>query len=195
MFAGVIEDVCRLVARGGLSVDELTRWLKPKDVDLLEAEILVSEWYDIAIYTRMNELLRDVEGGGSNEYLRQRGRLTAKRLLESGLYQQLEYLHRTELSKAKQPRARFEAFGRDLRLLTTLSASILNFSRWTSRPDPEQDNRYLIEVSEARDFPEVLCWRSDGLINEMATQHGEPDLWRWERTANDLIVFRMVRPV
>jgi hypothetical protein len=195
VFAVVIEDVCKLVARGGLSVDELTRWLKPQDVDLLEQEIVLSEWYSIAIYTRMNELLRDVEGGGSNEYLRERGRRTARRLLESGLYQQLEYLHRTELGKATEQRTRFEAFGRDLRLLTTLSGSILNFSRWKSKPDPEETGRYVIEVSETRDFPEVLCWRSDGLINEMATQHGEPDLWRWERVAGDLIVFRMVRPV
>ena len=195
VFAVVVEDVCKLVARGGLSVDELTRWLKPQDVDLLEQEIGVSEWYDIAIYMRLSELLRDVEGGGSNEYLRQRGSRTARRLLESGLYQQLEYLQRTELGKAKEQRARFEAFGRDLRLLTTLSGSILNFSRWKSKPDPEETGRYVIEVSEARYFPEVLCWRSDGLVNEMATQHGEPDLWRWERTAADIIVFQMVRPV
>ena len=193
VFAGVSEDVCKLVRRGEISADELTRWLKAQDVDLLEQKIVVSEWDDIAIYTRMSELLRDVEGGGSNEYLRQRGSRTARRLLESGLYQQLEYLQRTELGRAKEERARFEAFGRDLRLLATLSASILNFSRWKSKPDPGEAGRYVIEVSEAREMPEVLCWGSDGLINEMATQHGEPDLWRWERVADDVVVFRMVR--
>ena len=193
VFAGVVEDVCKLVRRGGVSVDDLTRWLKPEDVDLLDGEINLSGWYDIAVYTRMSELLRDVEGGGSNEYLRQRGRLTARRLLESGLYQQLEYVQRTELVRAQDPRARFQAFGRDLRLLATLSGSILNFSRWTSKPDPEEAGRYVIEVSEAKDFPDVLCWSSDGLVNEMATQHGEPDLWRWERVRSDLIFFRMVR--
>lgn len=193
VFAGIVEDVRNLVRRGGLDVSLLTRWLKPEDMDFLDEEILVSEWYDIRAYTRMNELLRDVEGAGSNDYLRHRGRLTARRLLESGIYQQLEYLHRTELARASDPRLRFEAFGRDLRLLNTLSASILNFSRWTSKPDPEQAGRYVIEVSEAEDFPEVLCWRSDGFVNEMATQHGEPDLWGWERTGRDLIVFRMLR--
>ena len=193
VFAGVIEDVCRLVRRGGISLDELTRWLKPQDVDLLDEDIVLSDWYDISIYTRMNELLRDVEGGGSNEYLRRCGSRTARRLLESGLYQQLEYLQRTELGRAKDERARFEAFGRDLRLLATLSGSILNFSRWKPKPDPEEAGRYVIEVSEARHMPDVLCWRSDGLINEMATQHGEPDLWRWERVKDDLVVFRMVR--
>jgi len=195
VFAGLVEHVRKLVTGGKLSADELSRWLEPPDVDLLEQEIGLSEWYDIAIYVRMSELLRDVEGRGSNEYLREMGRLTARRLLEAGLYQQLEYLQRTALAKATEARARFEAFGRDLRLLTTLSGSILNFSRWASKPDPKEARRYVIEVSEAREFPEVLCWRSDGLINEMARQHGEPDLWRWERPRADLILFRMVRPV
>ena len=160
---------------------------------LLGASILVSAWYDIGSYTRMNELLRDVEGAGSNDYLRERGRQTARRLLEAGLYAQLEYLHRTELGRASGERGRFEAFGRDLRKLTTISASILNFSHWASKPEPGRADRYLIEVTDAQDFPEVLCWRSDGFVNEMATHHGEPDLWGWERPAAERIVFRMIR--
>jgi hypothetical protein len=143
----------------------------------------------------MNELLREVEGGGSNEYLRQLGRQTARRLLDGGLYSQLEYLNRVEVSRTAEGPARFAAFGRDLRLLTTLSGSILNFSRWTSMPDPEGEGHYLIDVSEARDYPEVLAWRSDGFINEMVAQRGGPDLWSWERVSADRIVFRMIRDV
>jgi hypothetical protein len=193
VFAAVVENVHKLVTGGEISRTELARWLQPQDIDFLDQQIAVSEWYDIRVYARMSELLRDVVGKGSNEYLRQLGRQTAQRLLEAGLYQQLEYLSATQLEKATDSRARFEAFGRDLRLLTTLSASILNFSKWESKPDPGRDDRYVIRVSEARDVPEVLCWRSDGFVNEMATQHGEPDLWRWERMAPDLVVFRMIR--
>jgi len=174
---------------------ELGQWLHSGDLELLEKKMLPSDWYDIRIYTRMNELLRDVEGEGSSEYLREAGKRTARRLLEGGLYAQLKYLHRTEVERERDTQARFDAFGRDLRLLTTLSGSILNFSRWEARPDPDRERRYRIEVNEARDFPEVLAWRSDGFINEMATQHGDPDLWRWERAARDLIVFRMVRSI
>ena len=46
----------------------------------------------------------------------------------------------------------------------------------------------MIEVSEAREFPEVLAWRSEGFVNEMATAHGDPDLWCWERISPDLIL-------
>jgi len=32
------------------------------------------------------------------------------------------------------------------------------------RPDPEWPDRYRIEISEANDYPEVLSWQTDGLI-------------------------------
>jgi hypothetical protein len=195
VFAGVVEEVKKLLASGKASRSDAARWLMPPDFALLEEPILITRWYEIDVYTRMNELLRELEGDGSNEYLRLRGRETARRLLEAGLYSQLEYLHRTELASAITGPARVSAFGRDLRLLATLSGSILNFSRWVVRPDPKQAARYVIDVTEAQSFPDVLAWRSDGFVNEMATQHGQPDLWSWERVASDHLVFRMVRDI
>jgi hypothetical protein len=193
VFASVAEDVRKLIERGAVARDEVARRLTPADLRLLESEVFVSHWYDIRAYARLSELLRDTEGDGDNEFLRQKGRETARRLLDAGLYAQLEYLQRTGVAKAKDPAARFEAFGRDLRLLSTLSGSILNFSRWTPDRDPAHADRYVIQVSDAKDMPEALCWRSDGFVNEMATQHGDKDLWTWERQGADLVVFRMTR--
>lgn len=195
VFTSIVEDVKKLLASRGIAQAELARWLRAEDIRLLGQTIGAASWYDIRSYTRMNELLRDVEGGGSNDYLRERGRLTARRLLDAGFYQQLEYLQRAEVARTTGEQARFEAFGRDLRKLTTLSSSILNFSRWTSKPDPEREGYYVIDVSEARDYPEVLAWRSDGFVNGMANQRGDGDLWRWERVSADRIVFRMLRPI
>jgi hypothetical protein len=193
VFTSVVEDVNKLVGDGAVSREELARRLAPADHDLLAAKIIVSDWYDVRSYTRMCELLRDVAGHGRNEYLRRKGRETARRLLDAGFYAQLEYLNRTEVARASGSRARFEAFGRDLRKLATLSSSILSFSRWTPKPDPGGEGRYVIEIAEARDFPEVLAWRSDGFVNEMASRHGDGDLWTWERLSADVIVFRMLR--
>lgn len=194
VFTAIVEEVTKLLGGGSLSHREAARWLREEDFALLDAEILVSAWYDIRSYTRMNELLRDVEGDGDNGYLVEGGRKTARRLLEAGFYAQLEYLSRTEVRHAA-PAARFDAFGRDLRKLTTMSGSILNFSKWISQPDPERSDRYRIEVSEAREFPEVLAWRSEGFVNEMARQHGAGDLWTWKRISPDLVRFTMVRGV
>lgn len=193
VFAAVVEDVRKLRQRGEVSDTDLPRWLKPEDVALLDSEIFVSHWYDVRIYARLNDLLRDIEGGGENEYLRERGRETARRLVAAGIYAQMEYLQRAGVSKVTDPKARFEAFGRDLRLLTTLSGSILSFTRWTSKPDPARADRYVIEVTEAREMPEALCWRSDGFVNEMATHHGDKDLWSWKRTRPDVVLFEMTR--
>jgi len=193
VFSSVVEDVNKLIATQRLGDREVDRWLDPGDRKLLAATISISSWYDIRAYTRMNEMLRDLEGNGDNAYLAERGRETARRLVAAGIYAQMEFLHRTEVSRASGPEARFQAFGRDLHKLNTLSASILNFSRWDAEPDPDHPQRYRLVVSEARDFPEVLCWRSDGFINEMANQHHESDLWIWDRPARDRIVFRMMR--
>lgn len=195
VFSGVVEEVNKLLEGGSVSRKDAARWLETYDFAQLGQPVLITSWYDIRSYARMNELLRELAGQGSNEYLRDLGRQTARRLLEAGLYTQLEYLHRTEVARAVNGPARVSAFGRDLRLLATISASILNFSRWTVRPDPEQAARYRIEVTEARDFPEVLAWRSDGFVNEMANQHGDPDMWAWQRVSDDRIVFRMIRDV
>jgi hypothetical protein len=195
VFAGVVEDVAKALQGEGLSRSEASRWLEPGDLELLEQPIAVAGWYDIRSYDRMNALLLDLVGDGSHEFLREQGRNTARRLLEAGLYGQLEYLHRAQVSRHTEQRARFEAFGRDLRLLTSLSASILNFSRWSSRPDPQNEYRCLIDVTDCAAMPESLCWRSDGFINGMASVHGSADLWSWTRPAPDHVVFHMVRPL
>ena len=193
VFARVVEDVVNALGRAGLSRSDATKWLAPGDLALLDQTITVAGWYDIRSYDRMNALLLELEGGGNREYFREQGRNTARRLLEGGLYAQLEYLQRTQVSKQSEQRSRFEAFGRDLRLLSSLSASILNFTRWSARPDSAKANRYLIDVTEAAAMPDSLCWRSDGFINGMAAVHGGPDLWNWTRPAQNHVVFHMIR--
>ena len=94
---------------------------------------------------------------------------------------------------AADPQLRFAAFGRDLRLLTSLHGSILNFGQQTARVDPGRADRYLIEITDAAPLPESLCWTTDGFVNRMASEHGHADLWRWERPTRELIVFRMLR--
>ena len=112
---------------------------------------------------------------------------------QAGLYQQLEYLNRTQVSQQSDPQARFLAFGRDLRLLTTMHGSILNFGRQLVKVEPFCEDRYVMEYVEVAPYPEALCWTTDGFVNRMAKQHGMPDLWKWERPVPSLIRFRMTR--
>jgi hypothetical protein len=193
VFNGLVEDIKKLLAARRLKPDELSRWLKPKDLVHLESPVLPHEWYDIRVYARMSELLRDVEGHGRNDYLVRRGERNAKRLLDAGLYSQLEYLQNTTFGKQSDPKTRHEAFGRDLARITTISSSILNFGRWTVKPDPQNPKRWIMEVTQAKEFPDVLVWASSGFSNGLARVHNSADLWTWERPEADRIVFRMTR--
>lgn len=193
VFAGLVEDVRKLLDSGRLKSTELSRWLKPKDLECLDSPIQMHEWYDIRIYTRLSELLRDVEGKGSNAYLVRRGANNARRLLDAGLYSQLEYTKKASFGRESDPKGRFDAFGRDLARITGISASILNFGRWQVKPDPEKKLRWIMEISQSRDYPEVLIWASSGFSNELARMHNSPDLWVWSRPEPDRIVFTMTR--
>jgi hypothetical protein len=192
-FGLVVEKTQKLIAEGEISRDEIARRLPPGGLEVLDRPIVVISWYDIRIYTRLMELLRDVAGHGKNDYLVQHGYESAERLLQKGLYQQMEYLKRMDFGKESDPRARSQAFGRDLRLLTSMGPSILNFGHGQVKVDPDFPDRYVLEISGASDYPEVLCWTTQGFNNRMAAVHKTPDLWRWERPRPDLVRYRMTR--
>lgn len=193
--AETIENARKLLEEGRLSRDELEARLRPEDLALFEQPTNVSKWYDLGFYERLAELLHDVEGELREEYFRRKGYARGQRLIEAGLYQQMEYVGRSQVARQLDPKARFEAYGRDLKLFVTLSGAILNFSRWSVARDPDHDDRYRIEVRDAAAFPDFLGWGSEGLINAMASAHGLPEIWRYERLAPDFVVFRMLRPV
>jgi len=193
-FRGV-EDLRKLVSEGRLSRDELEAKLGSGDMAYLDETGSVASWYDVAAYGRILELLKQVAGDGSDDYLRKRGAESAQALLEGGLYQQMEYLDRTRVAAATGPEERFRAFGRDLTLLSSLHRTILNFGNQIAKVDPEHSDRYLLEITEAGPYPDGLVLTTEGFVNRMATQHDHPDLWVSTRPRRDLIVMRMTRAV
>jgi len=195
VFIRAVEDALKLVAAGTLARSELGRWLRSTDVALLDQPVISSGWYNVQTYGRLLELLRDVEGEGRNEYLRERGARSAELLRKAGQYQQMEYLNRTQAAQQTDPRARVLAFGRDLRLITTVFGSILNFGRLEVKSDPEQVDRYIMEYVDVAPYPEGLCWTTDGFVNRISKPRDQPDLWRWERPTPDRIVYRMIRSI
>ena len=195
VLAGHAEILKKLLDTRPLDRATLESRFEPGDLDLLRGRISAASWYDIRIYTRMMEFLRDYEGDGSNQYLVNSGIRTAENLIRSGIYQQFEYLQRTQLNSKSSPQERFAAFGRDLRLLITVNGSLLNFSANELLEDPDHALRYVIQHRDAEHYPEVLCWTTQGFTNRMAEEHGNPDLWFWERPRRDLLWFRMNRSV
>jgi hypothetical protein len=155
--------------------------------------VVLVAWYDIRIYAALMEHLRDAVGEGKREYLVRHGEEAAERLFQKGFYQQMEYLKRMAREKRSDPHLRYQAFGRDLRRLVSLGPSILNFCHLEVRDDPDHPDRYMLEASDARSFPEVLCWTMEGFLNRMAAAHDAPDLWRLDHPRPDLLRHRMTR--
>lgn len=171
----------------------LEQAFEPGEIELLTGPIDSISWYDVAMYGRLLLFLRDHVGEGRNEYLVAAGRRSAERLLESGLHQQFEYLSRVQVNEKTDKYERHEAFGRDLRLLSTIAGSILSFAQSAVIPDPDHALRWVIRHSNAAAYPEPLCWTSQGFNNRMAEEHGAPELWYWERPQPDIVQFRMNR--
>jgi hypothetical protein len=193
LFIRAVEDVLKLISSGALARKELGRWLRPTDVALLDKPVTPSGWYDVKAYGQLLELLKDVEGEGKNEYLRERGARSAELLRKAGQHQQMEYLTRTQAAQQNDPRARFLAFGRDLRLITTMYGTLLSFGRQLVKEDPQHAGRYVMEYVEVTPYPEGLCWTTDGFVNRISQPRGQPDLWKWERPVPDRLIFRMTR--
>jgi hypothetical protein len=190
------EKFRKILADGTATREELARRLGPEDLALIDGPIIPGDWYDIRILDRMLRLLRDLLGHGDDAWLVRRGAEVAEELMAAGFYQQLKYLARLRVNDESSARERHAAFGTDLRLLTTLSATFYNFTSWTPREDPDHADRYVLDVSGARDFPETVCWTNLGFINRMSSEGGiggRDALWTWKRERPDLVVFRMRR--
>jgi hypothetical protein len=75
-----------------------------------------------------------------------------------------------------------------------MHGSLLNFGRQQVKNDPQRADRWIMEYADVAPYPEALCWTTDGFVNRMAKQHGEPDLWKWDRPRPDLVLYRMIVP-
>jgi hypothetical protein len=194
-FANVVSELHELVAAGKVTREVLARRLDPNDLAIIDQPIQPSGWYEIRLYGELATLMEEVAGGP--DFSRQRGARSAEFLLKAGIYQQLEYVRTggARLERHSDAEGRFTAFGRDLRLITTFASSMHNHSRWEVKVDPEHNDRWMIEVTEASAFPDAFIRGNEGFINRMSAEAGLKDLWRGERPRGDVIRYRMTRPL
>jgi hypothetical protein len=192
-FQSVVADLAGLVQSGKIARESVEARLQAEDLALLDDKILPGLWYPLACYERMSELLWEFEGHRDPAYLIARGARSAERLFEAGLYQQMQ--RGEELGAAKRERG--EAWSEfDGNLMTSLASAIFNVSRWRYRRHPEDLYVNRIEVTAARDLPEVSRWAAQGFIEYMASRMtGLTVQVTSERPTRDRIVYtlRMTR--
>lgn len=199
VFRGVVEDLVRLRDEGRVPEDEIQAQLTERDLRILDQKILDGSWYPIETYARMVELLCRTVGGGRTDYYLERGAASAKRLLASGLYSQLEFLQRwRETPEGGESAERMiAAYSAKLKLVISLAGAIYNVGRWSVGPDPRDAAKVRIDILEADAYSDGMRYAIEGFLNECtrAVRSDVPRLFRTERTAPDHIAIEMTLPV
>lgn len=197
LFEAVVEDVRRALEEGTLDRAELEARAEPGDLALLDEKVLATRWYDIHAYDRLVSILCDGEGGGHASYWFARGERAAERLAGLGIYQQLEYLGRTQAARESDPEARFAAFAKDMRLLLTLHSAMLNFGEWRCVVDPDHRDRYRVEIAAIAGVPDGVFLAASGMFSALSRMsRGKRAFgWVYERVRPDFALMRMTGPV
>jgi len=197
LFSAVVDDLNRGVDSGAISHAELETELSADELALLDEKINATSWYCIHSYHRMVGLLCRAEGGGLEDYWHQRGMRAADRMVDAGIYQQMDYIGRIQSSQERDPSARFRALAKDLRLLLSVHASVLNFGDWKTVIDPDHDDRYRVEIKDVEAIPDGIFLAATGMFNRMSAlaKSRKPHRWEFARVASDFVVIRMTGPV
>lgn len=153
-------DVQRLLEEGRISREELETRLAREDLEVLDGKVQAALWYPNASHRRLTELLRDVEGRGSEAYVIARGAQTAARLMAAGLYSQVRYADENDVGSMRE-------MTRAARLMLTLSGALYSFGKWTLRSDPAEPRSLIIDVTDARHFTEMNRLTAHGFIEEL----------------------------
>jgi len=194
LMQGVIERINAHVERGTIDRDALEARLEKADLDMLDRKVVSAVWYPIAGYRRLVDLVVDLEGGLSDEDHIRAGEADARRMMESGVYQQFELFQRLDSGLEDASFAqRFQGLGRTLRLAISISKAVFNFSDWAVVPDPDHPRRYRVEVSDAALLPDTNVVGAVGFLNECcnASRPRNPIRWSVERPRADRVVYRM----
>jgi hypothetical protein len=184
----LIEEAQAAVQSGSLQAQKL-RSLPPDLQKLVEHGALQNEWYPVLYYSLLGELVCATTKLLRNDYLRELGVKDFVRLRRARTYQQLEYL--TKLEGQRDLGTQLH----DARLITSLMATILNFSRWGPAPDPRNPKHLVIQVTDAEHVPEVFRVLTEGFqtsINRVIKPLARAV--RSERPRPDLIIFRSTGP-
>ena len=88
-FQSVLEDVSALIESGRIDRDRFESATKPADRELLGEMLVPGLWYPLESYTRLLDLLWEVEGEGRPAYVVERGARAAERILAAGAYADL----------------------------------------------------------------------------------------------------------
>ncbi|HVP27531.1 MAG TPA: hypothetical protein VMW35_00045 [Myxococcota bacterium] len=197
LLVSVVQDVLRLEQEGRISRADLLAELGPDARKLVEAgTVSVVSWYPPDVYRDLARVLMRIEGRGPRDmaYLWRRGEKAGKRLVESGLYQQIDYMKRSGEAWRTQ-RVPKEDFERGVRLIASMQAALTRGSVWTVEHDPDHPDRIMIMWDRVTGLSEESAQATGGILTGITSQGGAPFAWIYERPSRDRILYRMDRDI
>jgi hypothetical protein len=178
----VADAIQKLLSTGSITRDELEVALEKQDLELLDGGVVPGLWYPISSFARLLTLALERDGRTEPEDWTRVGFEIANKLLAGRAHQEV-----VSTAKSWGDRSGFA--------LVNLAPLFLNFSSWSFEKESRSSRLFRVEVTDAREFPDVLRYMGQGVVEFLATQvQGRPVEVVSDRPAPDLVVFRTVRP-
>jgi len=170
---------------GRVSAAELAEALSPEAIAILDERIDISRWYPIRVLCELIELDWRVAGHNDPGYLERQGALTADRLFDSRLYQQLDYAERSGRVDSRR------SLERQSRLITTITGTLYDFLTFEVKLSGDS---LEIEYGQARSFSDALVHTTVGFMSQINERQGSKRRWTGRRVAPDRVAFRLELP-
>ncbi len=154
IFANLIAELNDLIGSGKLRRAAVEAVLKPDEQDILDREVAISTWYPVDLYGRLLRVYASSSPGSERELLIEGGRNSARRVIELGVYSQLD--DRTAESWEN----------RVGRILVSLSGAFFSFGKWEW--EGLQGDGFSIRVREAGPMTDELMLRTAGFVEQLA---------------------------
>lgn len=182
---GLVEDLRQDLERGGPGAAAIEARLPAEDLALLEdGKLSPTGWVPLDRYERMSEALYASRGAGWRraEFFNERGRGAAQRLIDRGIYQQLDFSARSGGQRT------LDELVRDTKLRLSLMAGLVNRGKAHVEALDAERGVMRIEIHEAREIPECLAHTLAGFMERCAeVSGGESRGWRAKRPSPDVI--------
>lgn len=185
---GVVVTVRRHRDQGRVPAEQLAARLSGPALSLVDQKVDIGRWYPIGPFCELLDVDWEIGGKRDPEHLRKAGVISADRLFDSGIYQQLHYAERAEAPQTR------DALRRQAKLITTITANLYNFLQFEVRMDSERGDQLEIVYGNAGAFSEALRLTTEGFMNQINVRQGSQRRWTSERVRPDRIVFRMPLP-
>ena len=188
LVVGAVVAVRRHRDGGRISPEELEVRLKPEALALLDQKIDIGRWYPIGAFCGLIDLEWEVASGRDPEHARRAGAISADRLFDRGLYQQLDYAERTTRAQNRG------ALIRQARLISTITGTLYNFLDVEVKVDERHPDSLEIHYGNAGPFAEVLRYTTEGFMNQINHRQGSTRRWASERPKPDRVVYKLALP-